>query len=489
MARWISSSCSVDASARLVSWWCASPSTLAALPGAGAASAAWPAMMPSSGSLSKKSGSSSCASLKKSSGAPPPTDALGASCSASTPCAALSTPLAVAAACAAAAAAASCAAISASKPSLRSSSRLPSTSNSRLRKAHVSASSAAGSASPSALPLQYACRVGFSPPAMACSNCSDRCTRSCSVTTCEMLMTDWSRCTTCPEPSVACTLWLLKVTSLPPKPKVAPMGRRIHCGALRSGTVSPVDWWVTVKSAFTVSVTLASVHECRLFTATCPSKDAVEKTPGTLGHHCTSKFQLLLVGSSHRMSALCTSQQMVRLSLALDSSRVGSWCDHAMLSTPFVWPTNSLRGDTLLRRSHICSVGDLSSSDATTSCVATSGFHCRADARRVLLGSLKLITGFCLFRSQTTVVPLAEEDARMCCTLQFQEMYVISLPPVPGAEAPFRAGYSDGVVGLARSQMQRSLSPAPDASRLGLNVLKSRPLTAPVCFCILANRG
>lgn len=49
-----------------------------------------------------------------------------------------------------------------------------------------------------------------------------------------------------------------------------------------------------------------------------------------------------------------------------------------------VWPTNSLSGDTLLRKSHICSVGERSSSDATTSCVATSGFHCRMDARRRL---------------------------------------------------------------------------------------------------------
>ena len=39
-----------------------------------------------------------------------------------------------------------------------------------------------------------------------------------------------------------------------------------------------------------------------------------------------------------------------------------------------------------------------------------------------LLGSLKLMTGFWRFRSHTTVVPLVEEDAKMCCTLRFHAM-------------------------------------------------------------------
>ena len=47
-------------------------------------------------------------------------------------------------------------------------------------------------------------------------------------------------------------------------------------------------------------------------------------------------------------------------------------------------PTNSLSGDTEFRRSHIWSVGERSSSEATISCVATSGFHWRTDARRWL---------------------------------------------------------------------------------------------------------
>ena len=40
-----------------------------------------------------------------------------------------------------------------------------------------------------------------------------------------------------------------------------------------------------------------------------------------------------------------------------------------------------------------------------------------------------------------------------------------------------RGGYIEGAAGLARSQMQRSPSAAPDANRLGLKLLNSRPLT------------
>ena len=53
------------------------------------------------------------------------------------------------------------------------------------------------------------------------------------------------------------------------------------------------------------------------------------------------------------------------------------------------------------------------------SCVATSGFHCIAEHRRRLFGSVKEITGRCRFRSHTTVVPLRDELARMCCTFLF----------------------------------------------------------------------
>lgn len=55
-----------------------------------------------------------------------------------------------------------------------------------------------------------------------------------------------------------------------------------------------------------------------------------------------------------------------------------------------------------------------------------------------LLASLKLITGFCRFKSQTTVVPLLLHDATMCCTFLFHATYVMSVPALlPGApEAP-----------------------------------------------------
>lgn len=59
-------------------------------------------------------------------------------------------------------------------------------------------------------------------------------------------------------------------------------------------------------------------------------------------------------------------------------------------------------GDTELRRSHSCSAGAMSSSDATMSCVATSGFHCIALHRLRPEGSLNDTTGRCFFRSHTT---------------------------------------------------------------------------------------
>ena len=145
----------------------------------------------------------------------------------------------------------------------------------------------------------------------------------------------------------------------------------------------------------------------------------MERTPGVVLDHCTSKFQLLLAGNSASTSPATVSQHSVRLSLPQVSSSPGSACDHAIARTPLLWPTNSLAGEMELRRSHICSDGDLSSSDATMSCVATSGFHCIAEHLLRLLGSVKEITGRCRFRSHTTVVPLRDELARMCCTFLF----------------------------------------------------------------------
>ena len=42
---------------------------------------------------------------------------------------------------------------------------------------------------------------------------------------------------------------------------------------------------------------------------------------------------------------------------------------------------------------------------------------------------------------------------------------------------------------MLRSQMRISLSVAPEARRLGLKLLKSRPLTGPLCFCTRATSG
>lgn len=50
-------------------------------------------------------------------------------------------------------------------------------------------------------------------------------------------------------------------------------------------------------------------------------------------------------------------------------------------------------------------------------------------------------------------------------------------PPATPAPRTLSEGYSDGCAGAAMSQMHSSPSAAPDAKRLGLNPLNSRPLT------------
>mmetsp|Transcript_27610 Transcript_27610/g.65510 ORF Transcript_27610/g.65510 Transcript_27610/m.65510 type:complete len:216 (+) Transcript_27610:188-835(+) len=181
---------------------------------------------------------------------------------------------------------------------------------------------------------------------------------------------------------LASTFWpLVKDTSRPPKPKVAPTGRAIHLGAFASGFAGPMGTWLTLKSSLTTSVMPLPVHWRRLCTVTLPSNDAVVKIPGTDGDHATSKFQLPLGGSSVTMLLLSMSQQIVRLSFPLVSISEGSVRYHAMERTPLECPASSFSGETLFLKSHSCSVGERSSSDATTSCVATSGFHCSAEQR------------------------------------------------------------------------------------------------------------
>mmetsp|Transcript_24380 Transcript_24380/g.43411 ORF Transcript_24380/g.43411 Transcript_24380/m.43411 type:complete len:202 (+) Transcript_24380:2555-3160(+) len=200
--------------------------------------------------------------------------------------------------------------------------------------------------------------------------------------------------------------------------------------------------------------------------------------PGVEGDHARSKFQLLLGGSSVMIEPLSISQQIVRLSLPALSIRDGSRVHQAKDRTPLVCADNSCSGDMLFRRSQSCSVVERSSSDATTNWVAMLGFHCRAEQRRRLCGSEKLITGFCFFRSHTTVEPAPLVDARICCTLLFHARWVISpegwLGPVP-----FREGYNDGWVGSSKSQMQSSPSAAPEANRLALKGLNINPRTDP----------
>lgn len=89
----------------------------------------------------------------------------------------------------------------------------------------------------------------------------------------------------------------------------------------------------------------------------------------------------MLAGSSATTSPLGASQQSVRLSLPHVSSSDVSVDDQASASTPLLWPENLRAGEMLLRRSHTCSVGERSSSEAVMSWVATSGFHANAEHR------------------------------------------------------------------------------------------------------------
>eukprot|EP00955_Chlamydomonas_euryale_P022719 240126-Chlamydomonas_euryale.AAC.2 len=82
--------------------------------------------------------------------------------------------------------------------------------------------------------------------------------------------------------------------------------------------------------------------------------------------------------------AAATSHTIVRPSRAELASSDASCGHHASPVAPRAWPTNSLSGPELLRRSHICSVALRSSSPATMSCVATSGFQASTDARLTL---------------------------------------------------------------------------------------------------------
>lgn len=119
------------------------------------------------------------------------------------------------------------------------------------------------------------------------------------------------------------------------------------------------------------------------------------------------------------------------------------------VSLYLVWLSRTLSGEVANRRSHICMTGSLSSSDARTSWVATSGchnipeqciWHTHTHTRQVhnmpdvlcfppalkgvhaltrLLWSLILMMGSFFLRSQTMAFPLGFADARMCCTWLF----------------------------------------------------------------------
>mmetsp|Transcript_90720 Transcript_90720/g.280577 ORF Transcript_90720/g.280577 Transcript_90720/m.280577 type:complete len:248 (-) Transcript_90720:248-991(-) len=168
---------------------------------------------------------------------------------------------------------------------------------------------------------------------------------------------------------------------------------------------------------------------CTEWTLTEPLKEAAEMSDGLCGAHLTSKFPCCEV-ISQKVSILPSLllQQMRRLSLPLDMMRLGSCVFQATPRIPLEWPAVSLNGYVQFRRSHIWMAGCLSSSYATRSCVGTSGCHSTPEMRCLFAGSWKLITSFFCFKSQTTVVPVLEQEQRMCWTFLFQAQQRTSDP-------------------------------------------------------------
>mmetsp|Transcript_3634 Transcript_3634/g.9930 ORF Transcript_3634/g.9930 Transcript_3634/m.9930 type:complete len:275 (-) Transcript_3634:753-1577(-) len=219
--------------------------------------------------------------------------------------------------------------------------RRASSSNSTCRNFHVSSSSS--DALCCAFTLQNPWMAALS-PATAASK-SSIAGSSCSSRTC---------CTrTAVGPSVPSGCFdAPKETSRPPKANVAPHGRFSHAGAFLRGVAGPTALYDTLKSGFTTFSFSPTVQSVRLYRPTRPSNEAAENSPGVVGLHCTSKFQLPLEGSSQSGSPESVSQQMVRLSFPEDSIREESAWHQARDSTPLVCPENSRSGEMEFLRSH-----------------------------------------------------------------------------------------------------------------------------------------
>ena len=118
---------------------------------------------------------------------------------------------------------------------------------------------------------------------------------------------------------------------------------------------------------------------------------------------------------------------MVRLSLPDEMRRLESKGHHDAERMPLWWPRHSISGAVALRRSHICSTGLRSSSDATMTRVATSGDQATTLLRCArLFGSVKLITERLSLRSHTTLWPPCDVDAMICGTLRFHATHEMS---------------------------------------------------------------
>jgi len=137
---------------------------------------------------------------------------------------------------------------------------------------------------------------------------------------------------------------------------------------------------------------------------------------GSFGLHRTSKFQFPDAGSSHMMEESFGFQHRVLESLPAVRSIDESKGHQDIERMPRVCPWSVFAGAWAFLKSHICRIGVVSSSEATMTCVAMSGFQARHDREVFVAESVKEMTERFWRRSHTTEVPLDPVEAKMCST-------------------------------------------------------------------------
>ena len=115
------------------------------------------------------------------------------------------------------------------------------------------------------------------------------------------------------------------------------------------------------------------------------------------------------------------------VTLPLLRRRLESKVDHERARTPRVCPPVRVRSGALaFLTSQTCSEGSWSSSEAVMIWVGRSGFQATATQICLLVGLISAIASLLFFKSQMTVYPFEEEEARMCGTCLFHPTHVTS---------------------------------------------------------------